>query len=611
MSFAANSLKKATCMLGASIAIAACGAGRTPMLPPACQIAVAPTELDFGKVLPGEAATSSFKVRNVGGAECALTHITLAPSSDSSFAQLDATLASTIEPGQSLVIGVAFRPTRAKVPLVRTGAIDFDVNAEKTSHVSVSLRGEIQSDCRLAISPAAVDFGHVALESASKSVKSVELTNQGTGPCEIHDLALSPASDKQFYLGTQNPFSLEPGEHGSIAVAFYATDEAKPHHRTGELLFQSNDTTSSKTTVPLSADIDVGCDLSWSPASIDFGNVILNTTANGRVSLSNDGTDTCYVTAVEITPDSDANFRITSGPSVTVYPGGTAQILLVFNAADSAPPHLKTGTLAFQTGNQRAPLGKIPLSAYVNSVCVEASQWIYTVDTDRVLARFDPNTLKFTDIATLRCPTNETPNSMAVDQDAVAWVAYHDGNLYRVDTATGDCQATSFVPSQHGLTEFGMGFVFDPSTGVDTLFIAGGGSTNIRRSTLATVSFPGLVVTPVGTVDDGLPEMSGTGDGQLWGFIPAGASASYTAALVRLSTSSGATLESHEYTDLTGGGAWAMKFWGGYFWMFLGQSIYKAPRTTPELIQPAVRNTGREIVGAGVSTCAPLQQSSD
>lgn len=106
--------------------------------------------------------------------------------------------------------------------------------------------------------------------------------------------------------------------------------------------------------------------------------------------------------------------------------------------------------------------------------------------------------------------------------------------------------------------------------------------------------------------------MSGTGDGQLWGFIPANASSSYTAALVKLSTRSGVTLESHEYSNLTGGGAWAMKFWGGYFWMFLGTSVYKASRETPEFVQPAILDTGRaEIVGAGVSTCAPLQGSSD
>lgn len=609
MNLAAKSLSRAIGALAASVIIAACGGGRTPMLPPSCQIVASPTELDFGKVLPGEAESRSFAVRNVGGADCVLSNIRLAPGNDPSFALPVPIVWSTIEPGESLVLGVAFAPTSAKVPLVRTGELGFDVNAEKTPHVSVSLRGEVRSNCKLAVSPTTVDFGQVALESP-KAVRSVEVSNEGTGPCEIRELALSASSDRQFHLATRDPFALEPGEKRSVVVSFVAEDAAKPRHRTGKLLLQSNDSASGETTVPLSADIDVGCDLSWSPASLDFGSVILNKTANGEVSLSNDGTDTCYVTDIALTADSDPNFRLTFGTSVTVFAGGKARVTMIFNAADSAPPHLKTGTLAFRTGNPRAPSGRVPLSAYVNSVCVEASQWIYTIDEDGVLARFDPDTLKFTEIAKLRCPTSSGPNSMAVDQNAVAWVAYQDGNLFKVDTATGDCQSTSFVPNQHGMKKFGMGFVFDPSTGMDTLFIAGGPEIVASQSTLATVSFPDLIVSPVGVVDAGLPEMSGTGDRELWGFIPVGASTLGSAALIRLDPDNGKTLESHEYTDLKTYGGWAMKFWGGKFWVFLGTSIYTISRDSPDRPRPVVLDTGRrQIVGAGVSTCAPLQRA--
>jgi hypothetical protein len=458
------------------------------------------------------------------------------------------------------------------------------------------------------VSPTTIDFGHVAIDTATTS--SVQLINQGTGPCEISDLTLSPSTDRQFHLDSPEPFALEAGERRAIAVSFHAEDMTKPHHRTGALQFVSNDNAQGESTVPLSADIDVGCNLGWLPTSLDFGNVMLNTSADGHVSLTNDGSDTCYVSDLALTADSDRNFRLTSTTSVAVPVGGGATIQLVFTAADSTPPHLKSGTLTFQTGNKRTPSARVPLSANVNTVCVEASRWIYTVDQGGLLSRFDPDTLTFTDIATLRCPnTLELPNSMAVDQNAVAWVAYQDGNLFKVDTGTGDCKATSFQPNQHGLKVFGMGFVFDPSTGTDTLFIAGGQSVVLGQSTLATVSFPGLVVTPVGTVTEGLPEMTGTGDGQLWGFIPAGVATGRSALLLRLDPKTGATLESYAYPSVTGGGAWAMKFWGGSFWVFLGSTVYKIARDTPDLIQSVIPYTGRVgIVGAGVSTCAPLQQ---
>jgi hypothetical protein len=267
---------------------------------------------------------------------------------------------------------------------------------------------------------------------------------------------------------------------------------------------------------------------------------------------------------------------------------------------------LKTGTLDFRTGNSRMPSAVVPLSAYVNTVCVEASQWIYTVDQGGLFSRFDPATVTFTDIAQLACPDPSTPNSMAVDQNAVAWVAYTDGQMFSVDTTTGACTPTNFQVGQDGLIVFGMGFVFDPTNGNDTLYIAGGGTTQISSSTLATVAFPSLTVSPVGTVP-GLPELSGLGDGTLWGFVPDFESPMDLATLYQLSPVDGAILQTFTYPALSGTQSWAMKFWGGYFYIFVGDTIYQVSRNAPKTFTTTVQHTGRFIVGAGVSTCAPLQ----
>jgi hypothetical protein len=49
-----------------------------------------------------------------------------------------------------------------------------------------------------------------------------------------------------------------------------------------------------------------------------------------------------------------------------------------------------------------------------------------------------------------------------------------------------------------------------------------------------------------------------------------------------------------------------MKFWGGAFWIFLDQTVYRVDRGVPDAIMTAIPNTGRTIVGASVSSCAPL-----
>jgi hypothetical protein len=391
-------------------------------------------------------------------------------------------------------------------------------------------------------------------------------------------------------------------------VTFAPNNPADPHHRTGTLTMKTSDPSIASATIPLSGDVDIGCDLMVTPSHYDFGNVMLNTTVSGSVMLTNDGSDPCNVSGIALDPGSDREFALAvGGPrSLVVAPGGQAGIAFGFTGSDSAPPHLKTATLSFRSGNPRAPMISVPLSAFINTACVEASQWIYTLEAGGQLARFDPTRLMFTDIGTIDCPTMDTPNSMAIDQNADAWVGFHEGGLFKVDTTTAHCTATSFVPRQHGLVVFGMGFVFEPRTGVDTLFIAGGPSLGPQDVTLATVSFPSLVVTPVGPVTSGFPELTGTGDGELWGFMPASVAASGATSLIRLDPSNGNTLEMHPYTNIPNSGDWALKFWGGSFWIFLGTSVIEVKRATPDVLTVRIQDSGRMVLGAGVSTCAPL-----
>jgi hypothetical protein len=164
-----------------------------------------------------------------------------------------------------------------------------------------------------------------------------------------------------------------------------------------------------------------------------------------------------------------------------------------------------------------------------------------------------------------------------------------------------------------GFETFGMGFVSNaPGSEMETLYIAGGarnpltGMPNgpIRLGTLGTMS---LTISPLGTVT-GNPELTGTGDAELWGFYP-----DVTPPKVaKLDKSTGAELTTHPAPSLQGmPNSWAFAFWGGSFYLFLKKDmdqstvIYKMDRATGA-VMPVVPNTGRNIVGAGVSTCAPI-----
>ena len=584
---------------------------RTPLLP-VCSVEITPTTLDFGEVAPGDQVARTVSVITRGNGACRISDLGTGPGSDPWFASgPQAAAPLVVNPGAQATVSVTFSPVGASLPLQRAATLILQTNDPERPRVEVSLTGRIHTNCTLTLSPPVVDFGHVPLDSTV--ARSVLVTNTGSGRCEIAGIAIGQGSDKQFVLSTGQVggFSLAPGAGQSIAVAFHAADLATPHHRTGRLVFESSDAKQATVTVPLAADIDIGCSLSIVPDKMDFGKVVLNTSPNRAITLINDGSDTCQVSGVDFGPGTDPGFTVEAGQAraFAVAPGARQSITVRFGAFDSAPPHVRTGTLVLQTGNPRVPTASIPLSATIDTACVEASRWIYTVDSSGTFSRFDPTTLTFTDIGLLACPSFGKANSMAVDQNAVAWVAYDDGNLFKVDTGTGKCETTPFAVGQYDFVTFGMGFVFQPSTGVDTLYLASYDQFDPGWAELATVSFPSLVVTPIGPLTAGFAvELTGTGDGSLWGFVPATATptAEGPAVLVRLDPANGATLDSYSYPTLPGGSAWAVKFWGGSFWIFLDGAVYEVPRTTPQTIRTAIAGTGRNIVGAGVSTCAPI-----
>lgn len=246
--------------------------------------------------------------------------------------------------------------------------------------------------------------------------------------------------------------------------------------------------------------------------------------------------------------------------------------------------------------------------------CPPEAKLIYLVDSDDTFSSFDPVKLKaggepFHDLGTLNCPAGSaTPFSMSVDRQATAWVLYGDGRVFKVNTSTLACTATGYTP-RPSLKLFGMGFVADaPGSLQETLFVAGGVSPGAGTSTLATMQLvPSMSLTDIGTID-GSPELTGTGDGKLWGFFPD----LNPPKVSQIDKATGDDLTSFTAPAIAGDpSAWAFAFWGGDFYIFLKRStesstsVHQMSSKDGTLTTP-LPNTGRRIVGAGVSTCAPV-----
>ncbi|MFN0248184.1 MAG: hypothetical protein ACKV2T_14935 [Kofleriaceae bacterium] len=248
--------------------------------------------------------------------------------------------------------------------------------------------------------------------------------------------------------------------------------------------------------------------------------------------------------------------------------------------------------------------------------CSDAAKLVYVVDSNNRLSTWDGATKTFTDLGTLSCPamSGATPFSMAVDRTANAYVLYSSSEVMRVDTQTLGCTKLNYTVQQQQVL-FGMGFsTNDVGGSADTLFIAGGPNAGMATSTnLATLDPNTMQVAARGTIT-GNPELTGTGNAELWGFFPAPTGSR----IEKVNKMTGAPLQTFGNLNVLNGtpAAWAFAFWGGDFWVFLAKQppgIFDPPEFTTVYQFDASNGTlkgmtptsNRTIVGAGVSTCAP------
>lgn len=244
--------------------------------------------------------------------------------------------------------------------------------------------------------------------------------------------------------------------------------------------------------------------------------------------------------------------------------------------------------------------------------CAESARFVYLLDKQRELVRFDPETLSLDVVGTIACSVVggpavgiPTPFSMSVDRTGIAWVLYSDGSIHKVDVTTAQCSSTAFIPNQLPAFElFGMGFVTDgPNTTDETLFVASYSPGN----GIGTLDLGDLAIRRQGFYDafDGPAELTGTGDGHLYGFF-----FSNPPRIAEIDKNDADILWSNQLPGVSIGQAWAFAHWGGDFWLFTAPEITtsKITRFRPSdgSIDVMVEDAGLLIVGAGVSTCAPL-----
>jgi hypothetical protein len=241
---------------------------------------------------------------------------------------------------------------------------------------------------------------------------------------------------------------------------------------------------------------------------------------------------------------------------------------------------------------------------------------IFVLSKTAELWKYLPGDNKFELLGAIDCGVPPSTFSMGVDRQGYAWVQFSDLEIRKVDvTNVADCTDPGFVPMQDGIENFGMAFVSNSADDkCDQIYgnHYNGVAQGDKVSEFFSVDPLTLDLVQLGKSDYGLAEVTGTGDGRA--FLFAGPD---PAELVEVDKASGATLSVTPLPGVKTGGGFAFAFFAGDFYFFTdamsdGKSEVThidyddSDKNGKQDLTVVLQNAPLRVVGAGVSTCAPL-----
>jgi ASPM-SPD-2-Hydin domain-containing protein/centrosomal CEP192-like protein len=172
---------------------------------------------------------------------------------------------------------------------------------------------------QLVITPNVIDFKSVVV--GQKNTQTIQLSNPGSAPLAVTQIQVS---GKGFLLTPATlPLKLSPGSSKSLTLAF---DPVAPGNATGTLSVMTDDSKISGS-VPVSGVGEKAvAQLQVTPASLNFGNLKVQTTSSKNVTLKNTGDVNVTINGVTLTGSGFGFSDLTPGFSLAPQQQLTFQV---------------------------------------------------------------------------------------------------------------------------------------------------------------------------------------------------------------------------------------------------------------------------------------------
>jgi len=436
---------------------------------------MAPSSLSFGNQLLGATSTSrSLTITNSGTAPLTVGAVTIGGTNPGDYLVSGNTCTSAIAVNAACAISVTFTPTATG-----SSAATLQVSTDAATGTQwIPLTGTGIAPL-ISVTPASNAFGNVLINTVS-AAKTFTVTNSGSAPLTVGMLSFSGVNASDFTISNVVcAGTLAIGANCTISATFRP---AATGLRVATLQIES-DANNGVQQVSLSGT-GVAPAASAAPASVSFGNQLLNTTSTAQVvTVTNTGTSPLTVGTLSLSGSNPADFSVTANTciaavpvaancavSVTFHPTATGVRAANLQIASDANNGTQQVSL---TGTSVAPIASAsPASLAFGNQLVSADSPAKVVTiTNSGSSPLTVGTPTFTgtDNADFMVSANTCTAAVDVSQNCSISVIFTPG-------AAGSRSATLQIPS-------------DANNGVQTVSLTGTGIVAIAAASPATLSY--------------------------------------------------------------------------------------------------------------------------
>jgi P pilus assembly chaperone PapD len=280
------------------------------------ELTVSSSELNFGNVVAGQARIIKITLKNSGKNTLILSGNSL---SGIGFSASGIDYPKTLGAGAEIPLSVKFAPAKAGSS---SGTFKL-YTKEANGTVDIILKGAgVTSEATgyLNATSLKAQFQNVAV--GTHDTQSIQLKNTGSARLIISDVT---ATGKGFSVsGVATPMSIAPGATAELTVGFLPESVGS---FSGSLVLASTASDSHMTIVLSGTSVGSSRVLDMSPASLAFGNVMLNASATQQITLKNAGNSNISISGGSIKGTGLSTTGVAAG---TLAPGQTAVVTAEF-----------------------------------------------------------------------------------------------------------------------------------------------------------------------------------------------------------------------------------------------------------------------------------------